>query len=64
MKPTQRCGGIFTADPTVPPDPLDRSGLRYCVCGLRGESGDGHHPLPEVDGQDARQRAAGEGDER
>jgi len=24
----QRCGGIFVADPTVPPDPLDRSGLQ------------------------------------
>jgi hypothetical protein len=54
-----RCGGIFTADPAVPADPLDRTGLRFCVCGLRGEPGDAHHTAPEPV-QDARGLAAGE----
>lgn len=54
----------FVADPDVPPDPLDRTGRRVCRCGLLGEPGDAHHTLPEVVGQDARQRAAGEETER
>jgi len=36
----QRCGGVFTADPDIPADPLDRGGLRYCLCGLRGKAGE------------------------
>jgi len=36
----RRCGGIFVADLTVPPDPLDRTGRRVCRCGLLGEPGD------------------------
>jgi len=51
----------FVADPDIPPD---HNGRRTCRCGLPGEPGDAHHTLPEVVGQDARQRAAGEGSER
>lgn len=58
---TQRCGGIFAPDPDVPQDPLDKTGLAYCVCGLRGAAGDAHHTLPPAgDAQDEHRRRAGE----
>lgn len=60
-KLTQRCGGIFTADPGVPADPLDKTGLAYCLCGLRGQAGDAHHTLPAAgEEQDEHRRRAGD----
>lgn len=59
----QRCGGLFTADPDVPADPLDQAGLRFCLCGLRGEAGDAHHALPDAP-DDVQRRAAGERSDR
>lgn len=58
-KPAQHrvCGGIFTPDPDMPPDPI--SGELTCRCRLKGKPGDAHHTLPAVV-EDARSRAAGE----
>lgn len=61
-KPTQRCGGIFQPDPDVPADPL--TGDVYCRCGLAGEAGDAHHPLPDAPDDDVQRRAAGERGDR
>lgn len=56
------CGGVFTADPAVPPDPL--TGRRACVCRLVGEPGDAHHTLPDVpEQQESRRRAGDDSDE-
>lgn len=60
MKPTAHrvCGGIFRADPDLPPD---HNGRLTCCCGLVGEAGDAHHPETAPAGlDDARSRAAGE----
>jgi hypothetical protein len=62
VKPAQHlvCGGIFRADPAIPPD---HNGRRTCRCGLLGEAGDAHHTLPEPE-LDVQQLRAGEnGDE-
>jgi hypothetical protein len=49
-KTTERraCGGVFTADPELPPD---SRGRQVCRCGLVGEPGDAHHKLPDVPAQ-------------
>lgn len=60
MKPAKHlaCGGVFQADPTVPPD---HRGYGACLgCGLVGQAGDAHHTLPETPRSDARTLAAGD----
>lgn len=43
-KPRLACGGVFQADPDVPPD---HRGVGACKgCGLIGQAGDAHHTLP------------------
>jgi hypothetical protein len=46
---------VFTPDPDVPADPLSTNGRTVCRCGLLGQAGDSHHPLPDVPEQ-AEQR--------
>jgi hypothetical protein len=63
VKPTAHrvCGGIFRADPGLPPD---HNGRLTCCCGLVGEAGDAHHPETAPAGLDVQQLRAGEnGDE-
>jgi hypothetical protein len=59
-KPRLSCGGIFTADPGVPPD---HNGRQACRCGLLGTPGDAHHtvpaPVPDVRGLAAGEREDG-----
>jgi hypothetical protein len=49
----------FRRDLSVPPD---QHGRVTCMCGLVDIPGDPRHTLPEVVGQDVRQRAAGDRD--
>lgn len=56
--PKRRCGGIFTADPDIPPEPF--TGRLTCICRLIGEPDDSHHDVPPAPDEDARSLAAGD----